>query len=63
MSKLIKIKTALPGPKTKELLDKDDKYLSTSYTRSYPLAVGKANDVWITDPDGNVLAIASPIKG
>jgi len=54
MKKNIKIKTALPGPRTKELLVKDGRYMSTSYTRSYPLMVGKAEDVWITDPDGNV---------
>jgi len=54
MGKSIKIKTELPGPKTKELLVSDDAYISPSYTRSYPLMVGKAKDVWITDPDGNV---------
>ena len=54
MGKSIKIKTALPGPRSREILARDAEYISTSYTRSYPLVVGKAEDVWITDPDGNV---------
>ena len=32
-----KIKTALPGPNAKRVLAGDEKYLSPSYTRSYPL--------------------------
>ena len=32
-----KIKTALPGPNAKRVLAGDDKYISPSYTRSYPL--------------------------
>ena len=36
---LPEIKTALPGPKTQEMLDRDTKFISPSYTRSYPLVV------------------------
>ncbi|MCU1295883.1 MAG: putative 4-aminobutyrate aminotransferase, partial [Acidobacteriaceae bacterium] len=32
-----KIITALPGPNAKRIIDGDDKYVSPSYTRSYPL--------------------------
>ena len=32
-----KIKTALPGPNAKRVLEADEKYISPSYTRSYPL--------------------------
>ena len=32
-----KIKTALPGPNAKRVLAGDEKYISPSYTRSYPL--------------------------
>ena len=32
-----KIKTALPGPNAKRVLSGDEKYVSPSYTRSYPL--------------------------
>ena len=31
-----KIKTALPGPNAKRVLEGDEKYISPSYTRSYP---------------------------
>jgi len=34
---LPEIKTALPGPKAKEALARDAKFISPSYTRSYPL--------------------------
>ena len=32
-----KIKTALPGPNAKRVLAGDGRYISPSYTRSYPL--------------------------
>src|SRR6266566_2777278 len=34
-----RIKTALPGPNAKRVLEGDDRYISPSYTRSYPLVV------------------------
>lgn len=48
------IKTALPGPAAKALIDVDRKHVSPSYTRGYPLVAEKAKGLWITDPDGNV---------
>jgi 4-aminobutyrate aminotransferase len=48
-----KIKTELPGKKSKELIRLDNEYISTSYTRSYPLVAHKGKGCWITDPDGN----------
>jgi 4-aminobutyrate aminotransferase len=47
------IKTALPGPNAKRVLAGDDKYLSPSYTRSYPLVVEKGRGIVVTDVDGN----------
>ena len=32
-----KIKTALPGPEAKRVLEGDEKFISPSYTRSYPM--------------------------
>ena len=32
-----KIKTTLPGPNAKRVLEGDTKYISPSYTRSYPM--------------------------
>ena len=47
------IKTALPGPKAKEILDRDAQYISPSYTRSYPLVVERGYGAIIEDVDGN----------
>src|SRR6195256_3332834 len=48
-----KIKTALPGPNAKRVLEGDHRYLSPSYTRSYPLVVKKGRGIVVTDVDGN----------
>ncbi len=48
-----KIVTELPGPRARELLKKDSKYISPSYTRSYPAVIEKGSGVWVTDVDGN----------
>src|SRR5829696_7994991 len=54
LPKLPEIKTELPGPRAKELLDKDAKFISPSYTRSYPLMVRRGYGAMIEDVDGNV---------
>ena len=48
-----KIKTALPGPNAKRILSGDEKYISPSYTRSYPLVAKQGRGIVITDVDGN----------
>jgi 4-aminobutyrate aminotransferase len=48
------IKTALPGPKTKALIEKDQRYLSPSYTRGYPLSIKKGYGAMVVDMDDNV---------
>ena len=48
-----KIKTALPGPNAARIVAGDDKYISPSYTRSYPLVVKSGRGIVITDVDGN----------
>src|SRR5438128_8502762 len=48
-----KIKTALPGPIAKRVLTGDTKYISPSYTRSYPLVAKQGRGIIITDVDGN----------
>ena len=48
-----KIKTALPGPNAKRVLAIDEKYISPSYTRSYPLVAKSGSGIVITDVDGN----------
>jgi 4-aminobutyrate aminotransferase len=47
------IKTPLPGPRVKELIDVDREFVSPSYTRIYPLVAESARGLWINDPDGN----------
>ena len=50
---LPEIKTTLPGPKAKEILARDAKYISPSYTRSYPLVVQRGYGAILEDVDGN----------
>jgi 4-aminobutyrate aminotransferase len=48
------IKTELPGPKSREIIDADAQYVTPSYPRpDYKLVADHASGVWITDPDGN----------
>jgi len=49
-----KIITALPGPKARAFLKRDSKYISPSYTRSYPAVIETGSGVWVTDVDGNI---------
>src|SRR5437660_131501 len=47
------IKTALPGPKAAELIARDAKAMSPSFTRSYPFVMERGQGCWVTDVDGN----------
>lgn len=47
------IKTALPGPNAKRVLEGDERYISPSYTRSYPLVAKEGHGIVVTDVDGN----------
>src|ERR1043166_10173413 len=47
-----KIKTALPGPNAKRVLEGDQKYISPSYTRSYPMVAKSGRGIVVTDVDG-----------
>lgn len=51
--KLPNIKTELPGPKAKAVVEKDHRYVSPSYTRSYPLVIQRGWGAIIEDVDGN----------
>jgi 4-aminobutyrate aminotransferase len=52
--KLPQIVTALPGSRAKAIIASDDRYVSPSYTRSYPLVASKAHGAMVEDVDGNV---------
>ena len=49
------IKTELPGPRSREIIEADAKYVTPSYPRpDYKLVAERGYGVWIEDPDGNV---------
>jgi 4-aminobutyrate aminotransferase len=48
------IRTALPGPKAKALIDRDKTVVSPSYTRGYPLVIERGWGAMVEDVDGNV---------
>jgi 4-aminobutyrate aminotransferase len=48
-----RIKTALPGPNAKRVLDGDQRLISPSYTRSYPMVAKSGRGIVVTDVDGN----------
>ena len=48
------IKTELPGPRAKEVLAKDGRFVSPSYTRDFPLVVQRGRGAMLEDVDGNV---------
>jgi 4-aminobutyrate aminotransferase len=51
--KLPKIITNLPGPKAREIIESDDRYISPSYTRPYPLVARTGSGAIVEDVDGN----------
>ena len=51
--KIPNIKIKPPGPKAKEILEKDHLYTAPAYGRVYPLVVKQGRDMAIEDVDGN----------
>src|SRR5215510_6412009 len=47
------IKTPLPGPKAKAIIERDRKYVSPSYTRDYPFVIARGEGAVVEDVDGN----------
>jgi 4-aminobutyrate aminotransferase len=49
------IKTALPGPKGKQIIQADAQFVTPSYPRpSFKLVAERAQGVWVEDVDGNI---------
>ena len=48
-----KLVCALPGPKARVAIADDDRLISPSYTRSYPLVVRRGRGCRLEDADGN----------
>ena len=53
MNSYPKIIVSPPGPKARELVVRDERFVSPSYTRYYPLVVESATDCIVKDVDGN----------
>jgi 4-aminobutyrate aminotransferase len=49
-----RVQTELPGPNARALLERDDRYMSPSYTRVYPLVCARGSGAVIEDVDGNL---------
>src|SRR5947209_13048709 len=54
MMKAPDIKTPLPGPKAKAIIERDAAFVSPSYTRDYPLVIARGDGAVVEDVDGNV---------
>src|SRR5205809_5959550 len=48
------LKTPLPGPNAKAIIDRDQSVVSPSYTRGYPLVIERGSGAMVEDVDGNV---------
>src|SRR5918911_3224825 len=49
------IKTALPGPKAKEIIEADARYVTPSYPRpAWQLVAERGEGMWVEDVDGNI---------
>jgi 4-aminobutyrate aminotransferase len=48
------IKTALPGPRARAIIERDAEFVSPSYTRPYPFVIARGEGAIVEDVDGNV---------
>jgi 4-aminobutyrate aminotransferase len=53
-TKVPRLVTPLPGPEARRLLKLDERYVSPSYTRDYPLVVRTGRGAMVEDVDGNI---------
>src|SRR3954470_23070297 len=47
------LKTTIPGPNAKRIIEADNTWISPSYTRSYPLVARRGRGALVEDVDGN----------
>lgn len=52
-AELPNLRTKLPGPNARRIIAEDDRLISPSYTRSYPLVAKRGHGCMIEDVDGN----------
>ncbi|MFZ0663998.1 MAG: acetyl ornithine aminotransferase family protein [Acidobacteriaceae bacterium] len=48
-----KLRTSLPGPNARRIVEADDRVISPSYTRSYPMVAKRGRGIRVEDVDGN----------
>src|SRR5256885_16985773 len=49
------IKTELPGPKARAIIEADDRLVNPAYPRpDFKLVAERGEGVWVTDVDGNI---------
>lgn len=53
MGQMPSIHTALPGPRAQAIMERDERVVSPSYTRCYPLVCARGQGAIIEDVDGN----------
>src|SRR5690242_21880186 len=51
---LPEIKTPLPGPEARKILDLDHRLVSPSYGRDYPMVAKRGSGMMVEDVDGNI---------
>ena len=51
-----KLKTALPGPEARRIVEADDRLISPSYTRSYPLVAKRGSEASSARPMASKIA-------
>src|SRR6476469_5062332 len=54
MTNAPEIKTALPGPRARAIIERDRAVVTPSYTRGYPLVIERGSGAMVEDVDGNV---------
>src|SRR5258706_13316274 len=54
MTNAPEIKTTLPGPRAKAIIERDRAVVTPSYTRGYPLVIERGAGAMVEDVDGNV---------
>jgi 4-aminobutyrate aminotransferase len=53
-ARIPELRTELPGPNAKQIIERDRQFVSPSYTRGYPLVVKRGSGAMLEDVDGNV---------
>src|ERR1041385_6099757 len=53
-TKVPRLVTALPGPRARQVVERDAKFMSPSFTRDYPLVAKSGRGAMIEDVDGNL---------